>query len=166
MSLRLASLRHLARASSRSYRPLSAVHLYATLSDAPKPSQNTPPPAGLESLFGGNGKSTRGAVAPQPAGAEPSGGPSLPKKPDVGLPGLEGDGKDGKESQAAEEEAARRPKLSDFKGNAGKKAAMGGGGGGSGGGGPGGSGGFGGMTPNQLLLALVRCVQRLGTWLT
>ena len=156
MSLRVASLRHVARASPRYFRPLSATRLYATPSSSPQPSNNTPPPAGLESLFGGESKKGS-AVAPKPAGVDAPAGPSLPKKPDVGLPGLGGEGKEGKAAEAAEEEAARRPKLSDFQGGmAGKRAAMGGGGGSGGrGGGPGGPGGFGGMTPNQLLLAVV-----------
>ena len=159
MPLRFASLRHLPRPSPLSLRPLNTVRRYATPSNPPEPSRNSPPPVGLESLFGGHkGK----AVAPKPAGVDSPSGPSLPKKPDVGLPGLEGEGN---EEGPSEEEGGRRPRLSDFQGgNARKKSAMGGGGGGSGGGGTGGGpGGFGGMSSNQLLLAVVRCVQMHGS---
>ena len=161
MSFRLASLRHLARAKPLSLRPLNNLRPYATPSNPPEPSSNSPPPIGLESLFGGKrGK----AVAPKPAGVDSPSGPSLPKKPDVGLPGLEGDGKEERQSEEHEEEA-RRPRLSDFQGGkAGMKSAMGGGGGGSGGGGTGGGpGGFGGMSPNQLFLAAIRFVQTNGS---
>lgn len=154
MSLRVASLRHLARTVPRSTRPLSAARLYATPSNAPNPSRNTPPPSGLESLFGGESKD-RKVVAPIPAGVDAPSGPSLPKKPDVGLSGLDGEGKSGREAEVEEE--SRRPKLSDFQGKAGKKSAMGGGGGS--GGGAGGPQGFGGMTPNQMLLAVIRSVR-------
>ena len=96
----------------------------------------------------GNDKKGGTTVAPKPPGVSPPDGPSEPKKPELELPGQE----------THEDEAPRRKKLSDASGSAGKKAATGGGGGGgsNGGGGVPPGGGFGGMTPNQLLLAVVR----------
>ncbi|WWD16177.1 hypothetical protein CI109_100602 [Kwoniella shandongensis] len=159
MSLRAISLRRLPRYSQTLSRPLIATRSYATPSQSPKPSRNPPPPSGLESLFGGSGKQGT-TVAPKPAGVEPPAGPSLPKKPDVGLPGLEGEENRPEDQNEPKDEGMSRKKLSEFGGRAGKKVGTGGSGGGNGGngggaGGPGGlpGGGFGGMTPNQLLLA-------------
>ncbi|KAK4687744.1 AFG3 family protein, partial [Tremellales sp. Uapishka_1] len=155
MSLRLATLRRIARPSSpRSLAPL--YRSYATPAQPSKPTNNPPPPAGLEGLFGGSSSPREGTtVAPKPAGTGHPSEPSLPKKPDVGLPGLEGEGKGFKEEEDGEGKHLRdrRSRLSD---TAGKKAATGGGGGsGGGGGGPGGAPGGFGMSSNQLLLAVV-----------
>jgi AFG3 family protein len=153
------AVRSLPLRSSRSVvasRTTLASRLYATPSNPPKPQGNTPHPAGLEGLFGGTGGST---VAPKPAGSEPPAGPSQPKIPNVDLPGGQtGPDKPSKEAKEQSDENVRRPKLSDFVGGAGKKAAMGGGGGPSGGGGGPGSGGPGGpfgLTGNQILLATI-----------
>ncbi|RSH93869.1 AAA ATPase afg3 [Saitozyma podzolica] len=153
MSLRLASLRQL-RPASISFRPI-ALRAYATPSQPPRPSQNAPTPKGLESVFGGSGGKRGTTVAPKPPGSEPPAGPSLPKRPDVELPGGERGERGERGKEEHEEEDAERSQLG---GKAGKKVATGGGGGGGSGGsgGPGGMpGGFGGMTPNQLLLAVV-----------
>ncbi|KAL7424251.1 AAA ATPase afg3 [Cryptotrichosporon argae] len=125
MSLRLAS---------RSYRRIPSLlptaRLYVT---QPRPSQNTPPPPGLESVFGGKSATRPGTVAPKPTGTEPS----------------EPHGQDGPSTEPPETSwKERRPKLTDA-----KKATGGGGGGGGGSGGGPGQGGFGGLTPNQALLA-------------
>ncbi|XAO22796.1 hypothetical protein I312_101570 [Cryptococcus bacillisporus CA1280] len=153
MSLRAISLRRLPRYNAVA-RPLFS-RLYAT-PGSPKPSQNPPPPPGLESVFGGSPGKPGTTVAPKPPGVGPPSGPSLPKKPDVGLPGLEGE--ENRPEDQKEPDEPRRPKLSEqLSGKAGKKVTTGGGGGGGGGaGGPGGQpGGFGGMTPNQLLLLAI-----------
>ncbi|EIW70170.1 AFG3 family protein [Tremella mesenterica] len=135
--------------TSRSFRPLLLSRSYATPSQSPRPSRNPPPPPGLESIFGGSKEGT--TVAPKSPGLEPPSGPSEPKTPDV-----EGRGKEGPERPgvSGEEKPPRRPKLSDFAGNAGKRTATGGdsGGGDSGKSGSGGSGP--GMSINQLLLAV------------
>lgn len=153
MSLRLASLRQL-RPASIPFRPI-ALRAYATPSQPPRPSQNAPTPKGLESVFGGSGGKRGTTVAPKPPGSEPPAGPSLPKRPDVELPGGERGERGERAKEEHEEEDGERSQLG---GKAGKKVATGGGGGGGSGGsgGPGGMpGGFGGMTPNQLLLAVV-----------
>ena len=154
MSLRLVALRRLAaRPSTTSLTRLSAIRSYATPSQPPRPSNNTPPPPGLEGLFGSPSGKKGSTVAPKPAGSESPSGPSQPKRPDVELPGEERHG------TPAEEEASEGPqrkKLSELSGKAGIKVGTGGGGGGPGGsggsGGPGG-GGFQNLSPNQLLLA-------------
>lgn len=111
-------------------------------SQSPRPSQNTPTPSGLETVFGGKAK--RGASAAKPDGGEPS---APNKEPEAPQPGAEEEGGSW---------AERRPRLSDELDKGGK----GGGGGGGGGkkkagtGGPGGPG-WQGMTPNQLLLAVL-----------
>jgi AFG3 family protein len=154
MSFRLSSIRRLAQSSS-SFRPAIGARLYATPSSAPRPSRNSPTPEGLESLFGGTKKASKKGkvVAPRPPGIDPPSGPSLPKKPDVGLPGQDGKGKEGedaKEEEEEEESIPKRSKLSEkISGNAGHKVGTGGGGGSGGGGGPGGAGQW---SPNQLLL--------------
>ncbi|WVR05418.1 hypothetical protein IAU60_002433 [Kwoniella sp. DSM 27419] len=156
MSLRAISLRRLPRqTSSTVVRPLLSRSYATPTPQSPKPSRNPPPPSGLESVFGGNSGSGT-PVAPKPAGIDPPAGPSQPKKPDVGLPGLGDEGpvpEDQKEVKA--DESPRRSKLSELEGKGGKRVGTGGGGSGKGdsGGPAGGPGGFGGMTPNQLLLA-------------
>lgn len=142
MSLRMRSLRSL-RPISLPLRPI-ILRSYATPSQPPRPSKNSPAPAGIEGLFGSDRKGGT-TSAPSPPNVEPQ-GPSEPKVPDVDLPGL---------GEGAKEEKGERPKLG---GLAGKKVGTGGGGGGGSGGGAGGPGGMGGMTPNQLLLAVVRYV--------
>lgn len=96
-------------------------------------------------------------MAPKPPGSEPPAGPSLPKRPDVGLPGLGEQPKPEAEAEAADAEGSQdklREKLSDLQGKAGRQAGTGGGGGG--GGSPGGPPpGRPGITPNGLIMALV-----------
>ncbi|WVO14111.1 hypothetical protein L204_101739 [Cryptococcus depauperatus] len=151
MSLGALSLRRLPRYNRVPLPQTFLSRFYAT-QDSPRPSRNSPPPPGLESVFGGSTGKQGTTVSPRPPGISSPSGPSLPKKPDAGLPGLEGeenlpeDQKDGKQ---------QKPKLSEqLSGKAGKRVGTGGGGSGGGaGGGPGGQpNGFGGMTPNQLLL--------------
>ena len=149
MSLRLASLRRLARPPAS----LSPLRYYATPTQPPRPSRNSPTPAGLEGLFGTT-KPAGQTVAPKPAGSEPPSGPSTPKTPDVQL-GDQPKPPSQSEQPIEDDGEVRRHKLSDtMRGSAGKKSGTGGGGG-SGPGGAGGPGGLGGMTPNQLLLAVV-----------
>lgn len=125
-----------------------------TTSEKPRPGQR---PAGLEGLFGDpapSGAGTTGPGAPtgadlhppKPPGTEHPSEPSPGKRPDVGLPGMEGE-------DGAPSFKERRKKLSESTGQATKTAfGGGGGGGGSGGGMPG--GGFG-LTPNQLMWAII-----------
>lgn len=161
MSFRLA-LRTLPARSTRSLRPITSLSQYTRSYAAPagpssKPPSNPPPPAGLESLFGGENRKGGTTVAPKVPGSEPPAGPSGPKTPDVKLPGgEEGVENPAKQDPEEKEWKERRPKLSEqmMGGFAGKKAGTGGGGGGSGGsGGPGGPNNWG-LTPNQLMLAV------------
>jgi AFG3 family protein len=152
MASRFPALRRLSLAPTYARTlPIAAVRRYAAPTQPPKPSGGNPnpsPPAGLESLFGPGSPQEGTTVAPKPAGTGPPSEPSQPKKPDVGLPGLEGEAEDKPFKER------RNPKLSE----AGKRVGTGGGGGGGGSGGSGGPGGQipGGMTPNQLLLAVIR----------
>lgn len=145
---RLPSLRHAAGPARRRLAlpafvaPMRFARAYATPSGQPRPSDNSPTPAGLESVFGGG---PRRGPPPAPRNGE---NPSEPhKEPET--PGKDNDTSEWKD---------RRPRLSDDP-NMKKKAATAGGGGGGGSGGSGGSGGpgqnFGGMTPNQLILAVI-----------
>lgn len=149
------------RLPSRSL-PRFAPRTYATQDDAkpttsgkPRPGQR---PAGLEGLFGDpapSGAGTTGPGAPSgpdlhpptPPGTEHPSEPSPGKRPDVGLPGLEGE-------DGAPSFKERRKKLSESTGQ-GTKTAFGGGGGGGGGSGGGMPGGGFGLTPNQLMWAII-----------
>ena len=166
MSLRIASLRRLRPLSSRSLAPTTSARFYATPSpSAPRPSRNSPAPAGLEGLFGSPKPSTSAGgstVAPKPAGSEPPSGPSTPKTPNVDLP--KPTRPPSQEENDAAEEAddadRKKKKLSDsLGGSAGKRVGFGGGGGGGGGGSGGGSGGPGGdpgfrLNTNTLILGV------------
>ena len=153
MASRLPALRRLSLAPSFYRSPIAAVRHYAAPVQPPKPRGGNPnpsPPSGLESLFGPGSPQEGTTVAPKPTGTTQPSEPSPPKKPDVELPGLEG-GETEAEGKSFKER--RNPKLSE----AGTRVGTGGGGGG-GSGGSGGPGGQipGGMTPNQLLLAVIR----------
>lgn len=144
-----------------------ALRAYASRPSLPRPSRNTPTPAGLESVFGGKAGPKGTTSGDKPNLGSPS-EPHKPDSPDVPSPSgphgkpsrpealgpEEQKGEDGEED--GKSWAERRPRLSDeFEKGGKKRVATGGGGGGGGGGsgGPGGPGGFGGLTPNQLLLA-------------
>lgn len=156
---RLAALRTAAASSSRRsaaavFRAPRVAHVRwnsvrATTPDQPRPSHNSPTPAGLESVFGGG----VGNKNPPPPGLKPAGSPSEPHR-EPAVPGEQG--KEAEEDDEGGEWKNRRPRLSDEMPK--KKAATFGGGGGGGGGGSGGSGGGKpgsgppNMTPNHLIL--------------
>jgi AFG3 family protein len=134
-------------------RTLLSARAYATPSQPPRPSQNTPTPAGLETVFGGKA-TPRARRADKPAAVEAE------AKQEKAKETKEKENEKEEDSEEGGSWAERRPRLSDeIQSHSGSKKSGAGGGGGAGaggsGGGAGGGNGWQGLTPNQLLLALM-----------